>query len=135
MTAGPTTTINQNQRNYEQHHYGMTPTVRNNYEHHEFQPNSFQQRQANYEATRIAKFGETNPFQAPASVAGHGKLSGIIPVLTRFLESYESHQLPQRSSQSFNHGTSNPYQSHYPINPIQRSGSNASLSGNNFRLT
>ena len=85
MTAGPTATINQNQRNYEQHHYGMTPTVRNNYEHHEFQPNSFQQRQANYEATRIAKFGETNPFQAPASVAGHGKLGGIIPVLTSLI--------------------------------------------------
>lgn len=110
MTAGPAT-INQN-RNYEQHHYGMTPV--RNYEQHEFQPNSFQQRQANYEATRIAKFGETNPFQAPASVAGH--------------ENYESHQLPQRSSQSFNHGTPNPYQNHYPLNPIQRSGSNASLS-------
>ena len=74
MTAGPAT-INQN-RNYEQHHYGMTPV--RNYEHHEFQPNSFQQRQTNYEATRIAKFGETNPFQAPASVAGHG--TRIIPV-------------------------------------------------------
>jgi len=95
-------------QNYE--HYGL-PTPRNNYEQHEFQPNGFQ-RQPNYEATRIAKFGEANPFAAPASVAGH--------------ENYENHQLPSRSSQSFNHGS---YSNHYPINnAIQRSGSNASLS-------
>ena len=65
MTAGPTP----RRQNYEQ----FNGFQRNNYEQNDFQQNPLFQRN-NYEVTRIAKFGESTPFAAPASVAGHGKL-------------------------------------------------------------
>ena len=65
MTAGPTA---QPRQNYEQFN-----GFQRNYEQNDFQQNVPFQRN-NYEVTRIAKFGESNPFAAPASVAGHGEL-------------------------------------------------------------
>ena len=65
MTAGPTAPTQNRAQNYSHvafNGFNSTPT----YEQHDFHPQNAYQR-ANYEQTRIAKFGENNFFSSAAT--------------------------------------------------------------------